>query len=663
MSRPVLQPVTDRLSFGPSTPTIQDQVVLVPSNTGQFLYVGTSSLLTLDPQYEILSINPAASRFTFDLLNSRVGVNISTPTTSLDVNGTVKATTFQGGNYIGNGASLTGIPFSNLTGRIAPTQFPFNSIPLNALSQFGTYTMASGRIVITSGDITSPLANLANIQATNIITTNLTVNQNFSFCNLIGNEITGTLLQAPTLRASNAFITTCQFFSVSNDNQQARVIQAVNISSQNLYGNTVNALTVNLYDATVQSYLPITAELRRAKFNGNNLLDSSDLAEIINQIGGITNIFIAYSTLNTQIFQTSNLQAVAQSVSTSMLSTIQSSRITTQELQAQTIGVNAIGASSFTISSIIGARTILQYIQADQADFPSLSSTRATIQEASVSNLQATQTQIHTLSTGTASLGSYSGTLNDAMTSQVQIYTTTLTAIQPTTTFVDVRATGITVRVPSSSLRTGRILIVKDTQGIVSSSSPLTIQTTNPDTIDGFGAQIVLQQPYAYLILEASPSGKWSIVSGNQFDSLTATRSITLSNATFQMSTIAATPLLLQTVANTTNVVGQRTPLLTRVLTLTSSLVLSNTDLSTYFFLTNPSPSTVQTVFLPLSNSLVNGWNAMIHFNSNSANYISVQDSDTGQFKFLLDVAQSRQIVYTNGSFYSVGGLPPFGIF
>lgn len=651
MSNPVLQPVRDRISFGPSTPTITDQIILAPSQSGQYLYVGPPSLITTDSSGAITSVQPQSATVSFDVLNNRLGIQVSSPSAALHVQGTAIATTFQG-SFQGNGANIINIPFTNLSGRIASSQFSFNSIPLLSLAQFGTLGIASGRIVISNGDFVSPVASIDTIQSTDIFTSNLTVYQNFTLCNINANNIYGNSIQTPTFQASNGYVAIFQAFSISNDNTYTREIKGEYISTNLVYGDTLNTPVINILDTTTNAYLPITSASRRLAYNGVSLLDQSDIIQLTTQVNGVISTFVAYSTLNTQVFTTALLNAVRQNVSTSFLSNVQASQITVTTLRATAAEVNSLGTSSFTVSTIVGSRANLDYIRTQQADIPSISSTRSFIQ----------QVQISTLSSATANLGLYSGTLNDAMTTQVQIYVNSLESIEPTATFIDIRGLPITVQLPLSTDRSGRILILKDTQGVASRTQPISIQTTSPDTIEGYGNVFTLQQRYGYLVLEASPSGSWFIISANQFDSIT-TQQLTISTTTFTTNTIAATPLLVQTTGNQSLVVGQKTPLLTQVFTLSNSINIQSSDLGTYFFLTNLSPSQIYTVFLPQSNTLVNGWHTTFYFNSNSSNYISIQDSDTGQFKFLLDVVQSRQIVYTNGAFYSVGGLPPYGIF
>ncbi len=80
--------------------------------------------------------------FIVDGANSRVGINSSIPTTTLDVGGAVKATSFTG-SFTGDGSGLTGAGIGtqgsiNTSGIITATSFVGDGSELTGVSGFAT---------------------------------------------------------------------------------------------------------------------------------------------------------------------------------------------------------------------------------------------------------------------------------------------------------------------------------------------------------------------------------------------------------------------------------------------------------------------------------------------------------------------------------------------
>lgn len=647
MSRPIFLLEQDRLAFGSSTPTLQEQVILAPSATGTEFYIGTSSLITRNPDSTISTIQPQNAAIRFDFLSSTA---------------TAKGI-FLASSFAGEGSRLRNIPFSNLTGFISPGQYAFNSIPLIALSQFGNIVIQNGSIQV-GGSITGTTGTFTSIQTSNLAVSNLSIPGTLSLTDVTANTLQAVGIATGSLQVTDAAIVNATIFNMSNENFNTGQLNANTVSTANLLVNSFTSRQLQLFDPSVQQNIILSANFRRLTVDGNALLDVNDLNLLNQQIGSLSNEFYSFSTVAVSSFVTSSIQSRTGRIST----------LNYDQLTGADISCRSFVTSSFSISSITGISMSYQTLFVSSAAVSvSLATPFISTSQLITSSIQAnvilgaSSITTRTLSTGSVNANTITGTLADALVTQTQAVTLNLETILPTTTLIDIRQSTIGIPLPITTDRPGRILVIKDTTGIVSRTRPVTLYTLGIDKIDSYEHSYTLTQPYAFLILQASPNSKWNIVATNQYDSINATSSINLGSVTLQTSSFGSItdPFLIQQSAdgNSFYPVAQRTPLRTRQITLSANFVTTADDISTYFFMRNTNPTSTFTVFLPNSNTLPNGWTITVTYDQQSSNYIYIRDINTGQFSFLMYVGQTRQIVYTGGIFYSLGGSPPFGIF
>lgn len=640
MAWPLLLTEADRLAFSISSPTRTENIIITTNDIANILYVGVSSLVNLNPNSTIQSLNTGNAYAIFDIAQS---------------NFTWRGRIIADNGFSGDGALISNVPFQSLTGTIQPTQFAYNTVPFLALSQYGTLTIIDGGIQV-GGTIQGTTGTFNTINANTMAISNLTIPGNLSFSNASTNQIAANTVQTTTLVATSAFITQATLFNISNDNFFTGTLVANIVSTNSLSINSFTTPLINIVDNTFNETLPLTAQYRRLTFNGNELLDASDSFIFNCNINSISNDFYSYSNVNASSFFTAFISSTRTQFSTA----------NTITLLARDIACSTITASTFFISTVTGNDIIANTITTQSHQSAFLSTTLHVASTISTVNVYGTSGIFSNVIAGSFFTSSFGGALADALITQTQVYTQNLAVIQSNVTTVEIRASNISIPIPISTERPGRTLIFKDTIGALSSNTPVILYTLGFDQIDGIGFSITLTRPYSFLILQASPSSKWLIVATNKYDTLD-TNTLTLSNTTF--TTInqgaLADPVLTQISANGSNQypVGQRVPLRTSNITMTSNITTTVDDISTYYFMRNTNPSQSFTLFLPNSNTLPNGWSITVNFDVGSSNYMYVRDINTAQYNFLMAAGQTRQIVYSAGVFYALGGSPPFGIF
>lgn len=649
MSRPILLPTVDRISFGLSSPTIQEQLILAPASNGSALYIGTSSLITVNPNSTISTINTDKALFTFDILNQQTTAQ-----------GRFIASSFQG-----NGALLSNLQFTNILGTIQPTQFSFNTIPLLALSQFGNITIAGGSISVV-GTISATTGTYSQLNATSLNVSNLTIPGNLTFSNATVNTLQATSINGIQAVLTSAFINNATIFNFSNDTFQTRILFATTVSTTNLSLNNFTANTVNIVDQITAQILPLTSAVNKLTFNGNSLLDSSDLFILDRNITQISNDFTSYSNASLSSFTTGVLSSPLATISSLFTTDVRGRDIYGRNLQISTFVLSSLTTNAVNAGFLSAGTSVVNFQAINTLSANTISTSRLTVNSISSVFLNASNAFLCNVSVGAIFASSIGGTFGDAFAVGVQQYTQNLQPILSNTTTVELSVSTVSIPLPITTERVGRILILKDSRGALSPATPVILYTLGFDTIDGFGFSMTLSDPYSFLILQASPNSRWMILATNQFLSL-QTANIKLSNITMTSGTQGSftDPILTQISVNglTSYPVGQRIPLRTSTIVATSSIQTTVNDMSTYYFLRNNSRSAAHTLFLPASNTLPNGWTITVNYDQRSSNYMFIRDVNSGAYNFILTNGLTRQIVYSGGVFYSLGGAAPFGLF
>jgi hypothetical protein len=132
---------SDRIAFGkipPEVPARVEQLLILPDETGSKLYFGLSSLVSTSGLTGTLeAIYPNYAAFTFDNLNSRLGINVSSPQYALDIS-TTTGVRILGGPLIANASGLVSVPTAALFSTLPSYVFSPGTIPITALNSTGT---------------------------------------------------------------------------------------------------------------------------------------------------------------------------------------------------------------------------------------------------------------------------------------------------------------------------------------------------------------------------------------------------------------------------------------------------------------------------------------------------------------------------------------------
>ena len=133
---------SDRIAFGktpPEVPTREERLLIVPDLTGYTLYFGLSSLVSTNGALGTLeAINPSSASFTFDNLNNRLGIGVSTPQYGLDI-ATTTGVRISGGMLIANAFGLQSVPTAALISTLPSYVFAPGTIPPAAIASTGGF--------------------------------------------------------------------------------------------------------------------------------------------------------------------------------------------------------------------------------------------------------------------------------------------------------------------------------------------------------------------------------------------------------------------------------------------------------------------------------------------------------------------------------------------
>ena len=132
---------SDRIAFGkipPEVPSREERQLIVPDLPGYKLFFGLSSLVSTSGITGTLEdIYPQNASFTFDNLNKRLGINMSSPQYALDIS-TTTGVRITGGTLIANAFGLQSVPTAALVSTLPSYVFAPGSIPPSAFASTGS---------------------------------------------------------------------------------------------------------------------------------------------------------------------------------------------------------------------------------------------------------------------------------------------------------------------------------------------------------------------------------------------------------------------------------------------------------------------------------------------------------------------------------------------
>jgi len=132
---------SDRIAFGKIPPEVisrEERQLIVPDLPGYKLFFGLSSLVSTSGITGTLEdIYPQNASFTFDNLNKRLGINMSSPQYSLDIS-TTTGVRITGGTLIANAFGLQSVPTAALVSTLPSYVFAPGSIPPSAFASTGS---------------------------------------------------------------------------------------------------------------------------------------------------------------------------------------------------------------------------------------------------------------------------------------------------------------------------------------------------------------------------------------------------------------------------------------------------------------------------------------------------------------------------------------------
>ena len=206
---------SDRIAFGkipPEVPFNQERTLILPNTTGQYLYFGLSSMVSVNVVSDTLqAIYPELASFTFDNTNKRLGINVSTPQYALDIQ-TTTGVRISGGSLLASGTGLFSVPTAALFSTLPASVFAPGSIPPSALISSGSIAGLSVPTTALFGTLPTALfapstIPLVALQSSGIIVASSFVGDGYYLSNIplanINGTITGSFFQPNTIPLSS----------------------------------------------------------------------------------------------------------------------------------------------------------------------------------------------------------------------------------------------------------------------------------------------------------------------------------------------------------------------------------------------------------------------------------------------------------------------------
>jgi len=256
---------SDRIAFGKlptDTQAGQERIVLVPSESGDTLYFGLSSMTsTITTLGNLQTIYPELASFTFDNLHKRLGINVSSPQFALDIQ-TTTGVRVSGGTLIANASGLFSVPTSAFFSTLPTSVFGPGTIPPNALVSSGSI---AGLSVPTSALFsTLPTAlfasysiPLASLQSSGVLVASSFVGDGFFLSNIplanINGSITGNFFPPNSIPLSS-LASTGQIW-IRDGSVLAPIMSTGQFQFSSLQGRNISAITVRTGSLITDNFL------------------------------------------------------------------------------------------------------------------------------------------------------------------------------------------------------------------------------------------------------------------------------------------------------------------------------------------------------------------------------------------------------------------------
>ena len=217
-----------------------------------------------------------------DVTNRRIGINTSTPTNDLQVNGTARVTTLNvSGTATLGTISFTSNSISSTSNQINMSASGANPVVYQGTLQVGNLQMSNNTIITTGTNQNIVFTTTGTGAVT--VNSNLTVNGNL---NTQGNmQVAGNVTIAGTIQIGDQTTDTVAFTAGVNSNILPATTNTYNLGSPSLQWNNIyaNNLTLNTFTATTLS----TANLTFNNGTITNTVSNQDISFVTSGTGNV----------------------------------------------------------------------------------------------------------------------------------------------------------------------------------------------------------------------------------------------------------------------------------------------------------------------------------------------------------------------------------------